>query len=209
MNDGPAVEHRITQATKVFYKWCQVLQCRAVGLHLRYGLLVATVFAAVLWLSETWHPTTHQRTRLESWGARLMARTARTQRQLTEDPVYFWRRRHRIGHTLMADSGGGLDARRRARLHSFAGHLARSATGLPATALRTRSLAWWRAMQSQNLFPHPQRFRVWRWETQLEEHYGRHSSVFIDENVGWMQKAQQKTRWRTLGISFAQAGFLY
>ena len=168
-------------------------------------LLIATVFAAVLWLAETWHTTVRQASRLESWAARLAARIAQTRPHSAEEPGDFWRRWHRAGHNLMLHCGGGLNVRRRRRLHSFAGHLARSEDGFPYQALRTRGLAWWRAVQAQSLFPHPRRFKPWRWEEQLETYYGRQSSIFIDENVGWMLRAQDRKSWRVSESQYAFA----
>ena len=122
-----------------------------------------------------------------------------------EDPGDFWRRMHRDGHCLMFVDGGGVDFRRRCCLHSFAGHLARSNEGRLNEALRTRGLAWWRAMQVQGLFPHPARFKAWRWEEQLEEFYGKSRSIFIDENTGWMLLAQDRTSWKALETQFARS----
>ena len=141
-NDDLAMEHRTAQATKVFYKWQKVLQCPHVSLRARVHLLAATVFAAVPWLAETWHPTARQTSRLESWAARLAARVACMRPHAAEDPGDFWRRMHRDGHCLMLVDGGGVDFRRRCRLHSFAGHLARSNAGRLNEALRSRGLAW-------------------------------------------------------------------
>ena len=204
-NDGLAMEHWIAQATKVFYKWCLVLQCSSVSLVSRMHLLAATAFSAVLWLAETWHPTVCQASRMESWAARLAGRVARVCPDSTEDAGSFWRRWHRTGHNLMLQNGGGVVFRMRRRLHSFAGHLARSPDKILSCSLRTRGLAWWRAVQVQGLFPHPGRFKAWRWEEQLEKFYGRNCCIFTDVNSGWMLQAQNRSAWKISETSFAHA----
>ena len=73
---------------------------------------------------------------------------------------------------------------------------------LVASALRTRCLAWWRFYQEKRLRQHPGRFKVWRWESQLERVYGQVSSPFFDDNVGWMEHAQDRRRWRALSSNF-------
>ena len=107
-----------------------------------------------------------------------------------------WRRLHRVGHDLLRRGGGDMDSRRRGKLHSFAGHAARADNSVVSDAMRTRSLAWWRQFQSTGTFSHPRRFRAWRWEQQLTAYYGEAKSVFIDDNVGWMETAQRRDIWK-------------
>ncbi len=89
-----------------------------------------------------------------------------------EDAGGYWRRLHRKGHARMRTVGGSVTKRRRNRLHRNAGLLARMADGMARTALRTRSLAWWRYRQrrlvGRHCDLHPKRFSAlsW-WEAQL------------------------------------------
>ena len=202
-NDGLAIAYRRAQATKVYFKWKQVLQCPSAPLRCRVELLTKTVVPAVLWLSETWHPTKRQSHALNSWAARLVGQVVGVRHRSGDDVGDFWRRLHRVGHSWLNSCGGSIDARRRRRLHGFAGHLARSNEGLARDALRTRSLAWWRHFQAKSLMCHPGPFNAWRWEDQLEQVYGQSSSVFIDVNVGWMAIAQDRHRWRDCEQAFA------
>ena len=204
-NDSLAIMHRLSQATKAFYKWQQILQCPDASITCRIHLALSTFLTALLWLCETWNPTIAQRKRLNSWGARMFARVLRVRRQTGEDGLEYWRRLHRNGHAILTKFGGSIDYRRRQQLHSFAGHLARASGGLPSDALRTRSMAWWRYFQQTKAFSHPARFRAWRWEQQLVAHYGEAKSVFIDENVGWMEEAQHRGSWRIQRDIFARA----
>ena len=162
--------------------------------------MLATVFSSALWLSETWLLTKQQRLRLDSWGARITARVARVARCSEDDVGQHWRHLHRTGHQLLLNLGGGLDWRRASRLHSFAGHCARSTSGLVPVALRTRRLAWWRYRQARypgrNDGLHPKRFKVWRWESQLSGHYGEEECRDPTNNVGWMLLAQCRDTWR-------------
>ena len=202
-NDGLALEHRLAQGIKVFHKWKQVLQCPHAAITCRVELCTTTVFAAVLWLSETWHLTQGQCSQLRSWGDRIIARVSRCRRGSSESIDEFWKRLHRTGRSWLQRAGGNLEFRRRSRLHRFAGHNARKEGDITAAALRTRSLAWWRFFQSTKALRHPKRFNAWRWEDQLEQVYGQSSSVFIDINVGWMAIAQDRQRWRHCEEAFA------
>ena len=94
-NDGRAIDYRIAQATKVFFKWRPILQCPSAPLMSRVMLFTKTVLMALLWLAETWYPTKRQRFRLESWCARMVARVCRLKRQGDEDMGDYWKRLHR------------------------------------------------------------------------------------------------------------------
>ena len=120
-----------------------------------------------------------------------------------DDGVTHWRRMHRVGHSLL-QAHGGVDVQRLRRLHGFAGHLARAPDDIFHTALRTRSLSWWRAFQNKRLLKHPKRFSAWRWEQPLEDHYGPAASMFIDEDVGWRAVAMDRGEWKAQRNSFAQ-----
>ena len=204
-NDEAAITYRLAQATKVFHKWQKVLQCSSAPLASRASLFMKTSVLALLWLAETWHPTKRQCQRLHSWGARMMARVARTKLRADESIGDYWQRLHRFGSLWLRKMGGGVNVQRRRRLHSFAGHLARAPGERAGIALRTRSLAWWRHFQQKNLMKHPARFCAWRWESQLEDHYGTATTMFLDEDVGWMLFAQNRISWRALQDSFARA----
>ena len=153
-NDGHAIDFRVAQATKVFFKWHKVLQWHDATLSRRVQLANATFMSALLWLAETWHPTLSQRSFLDSWAARMVARACRVRKTRDEDPIDFWRRLHAFGHDQLSRNSGGADVQRRRKLHGFAGHLARMDDGAPRQALATRSLAWWRFFQSRGLMKH-------------------------------------------------------
>ena len=201
--DGLAIDNRIAQANKVFWKWKPVLTCRTASIACRIDLPVKTVFSAALWLSETWHPTKRQRQRLDSWAARVISLVVGVRKYDDEDLGDFWRRMYRTGHATLAAHGGSFDVRRRKKLHSFAGHLARQ-SGLANEALRTRSLSWWRHFQRARLLSHPCRFAPWRWEKQLVDHYGETLQLFIDDFTGWMLQAQVRGEWKASEAVFAK-----
>ena len=203
-NDGEALEHRLAQATKVFYKRAPYLQRGGASLRKRLQLLGGTVFLSALWLCEIWVLTKQQRRHLSSWGARLASRSVLVRRGAAEEAGQYWRRLHRVGHELLRPSGGTLDRRRATRLHSFAGHTARTRVKIVHAALRTRPLSWWRFHQAMYLRKrgglHPKRFKVWRWESQLTVFYAEIASDDTSGNVGWMAEAQDRDLWkRSLG----------
>ena len=206
-NDGDAMEHRLAQGSKVFYKWRSYLQCPYASLRKRMELLVATSFSSALWLGQTWLPTKQQQKHFDSWGARLVSRMACLKRSPSEELGQYWRRMHRFGHTMLREVGGSLGSRRLTALHGYAGHVARSAGTLMESALRTRCLSWWRFQQDlcrgNRYGLHPQRFKAWRWESQLTSFYGEAASENALDNVGWMLRAQDRASWRNAGAAFA------
>ena len=206
-NDGGAMEHRMAQGHRVYHLWKPYLLAKHASLSRRLALLSNTVMSSSLWLCQTWLLTRRQSSHFCSWGARMVAQMARTRRSPTEDIGHYWRRLHRYGHGLLRVSGGSLDARRKLKLHSYAGHIARSTSSIIKLALRTRCLSWWRFMQSthsnKRTGVHPKRFKAWRWESQLVQHYGEVGSQNTFENIGWMLAAQDRNAWRTSGALFA------
>ena len=75
-NDGEAILHRLAQAAKSLSTWRQILRSPRVALKRRLKLLISTVFASALWLSETWMPTKQQREHLSRWGSRMASSNA-------------------------------------------------------------------------------------------------------------------------------------
>ena len=163
-------------------------------------MLILSVFASVLWLAETWLLTKQQRNHLDSWGARLAARTARIRRGSLEDIGQYWRRLHRTGRNLLERMGAKLDGSRAKRVHTFAGHLARTPCSLLRAALRSRCLAWWRYRQARHRSKHeglhPKRFKAWRWESQMTDFFGEAEAEDPFSNVGWMLQAQERKTWK-------------
>ena len=95
-NDGEAILHRLAQATKSLGAWRQFLRSRRVALKRRLKLLISTVFASAVWLSETWLPTKQQREHLTSGGARKASSIAGFSPRLAAiDDAQFWRALHR------------------------------------------------------------------------------------------------------------------
>ena len=104
-------------------------------------LVARVIFSSSLWLSETWNPAANMRSRLRSWGARALARAQGVRRKIGDGIGDFWRRTHRLGHTLARKLDANLDQKRRQCLHRWAGHLARASDGVLFDALRARNLA--------------------------------------------------------------------
>ena len=86
------------------------------------------------------------------------------------------------------------------RLHTFAGHLARSTVPDLSLLLRTRCLSWWRREQARyrSKFDglHPKRFKCWRWESQITAFYGEPHLPDDGSDTGWMALATDKTFWK-------------
>ena len=200
-NDGEAIMHRLAQAAKSLAAWREYLRSPRAALKKRLKLLFSTVFAFALWMSETWLPTKQQREHLLSWGARMASSVAGYSSSFaTLSAAQFWRALHRRGHTLLANMGNTLDGLRLTRVHTFAGHLARSSVPDLSLLLRTRCLSWWRREQARYRSKfgglHPKRFKCWRWESQITAFYGEPHLPDDGTDVGWMALAKDKTFWK-------------
>lgn len=137
-------------------------------------MIYKAVFSAVLWLSECWDLTCSLRRKLTSWGSRTLGRAFGVPRHYVDEVGDHWRRLHRVGLNVSKKCGGDLSALQAQAVHRWAGHLARTKSGLLWMALRTRCLAWWRFFQHPRLPLHPKRFgRPRRWEGQLETKFGK------------------------------------
>ena len=200
-NDGEAIMHRLAQAAKSLAAWKEFLRTPRASMKKRLKLLFSTVFASALWMSETWLPTKQQREHLLSWGARMASSVAGYCSSFaTLGAAQFWRALHRRAHALMANMGNTLDGLRLTRLHTFAGHLARSSVPDLSLLLRTRCLSWWRREQARyrSKFDglHPKRFKCWRWESQITAFYGEPHLPDDGTDVGWMALAKEKAFWK-------------
>ena len=109
----------------------------------------------------------------------------------------------------MRTVGGGVNQRRRRCLHRYAGHLARMTSGMPRSALRIRSLAWWRFRKSRFVSKHcglhPKRFSALsRWEAQLTAAHGEAKTEDVEVNVGWLSTASDRVAWKGRESAFAR-----
>ena len=193
--------NRLAQAAKSLGAWRQIQRSPRVALKKRLKLLISTVFASALWLSETWLPTKQQREHLTSWGSRMASSIAGFSSRLAAMNVaQFWRALHRRGHRLLAGMCTTLDGRRLSRLHSFARHLARSSVPDLSLLHRTRCLFWWRREQARYHSKydglHPKRFKCWRWESQITAFYGEPHLPDDGSDTGWTAMATDKTFWK-------------
>ena len=80
-----AIHYRTAQARKAYHRWKPLLLSKWLSVKRRVALGSRAVFASLLWLAETWTVTKVQCSKMESWGARLLAQIARVRRGLTED----------------------------------------------------------------------------------------------------------------------------
>ena len=210
---GPAIQYREAQANKAFHKWRSILTCGWIPKARRMMLLPKTVWAAFLWSASTWTPTQAQWTHIASWSARQAAKVLRLRRAPWQEIGQWWKFFHKMGHKEIAKYGVDLVVQCRLRIHSWAGHLARATPDNPAAqALRCRGMQWWRWRQAQHAAtkdkwtgPHPQRFKIRRWEQQVSEIYGDGYSEEVGACTGWLAKAQDRTTWRKLASAFAGA----
>ena len=120
VGSGPAIELRTAQAQKAFFRWKPTLLNQTLPRSLRCRLAAQVIFSSLLWLCETWVPTIGQKQRMDSWGARMLARVACIRCEEGEGIEEYWRRLHRGGHDLLQLYGGSPNWRRCKTLYRFA-----------------------------------------------------------------------------------------
>ena len=134
----------------------------------------------------------------------MASRVARLRRPPLQEMDQWWRLLHRSGHRLLAKYSIDLVKMCRARKLSWAGHLARMDPDAPAAcALRCRSMQWWRwrqqchkATKDKWTGPHPQRFKLFRWEEQISQEFGEGFSEDVRLSTGWLLAAQDRGAWK-------------
>ena len=96
----------------------------------------------------------------------------------------------------------------RERMLSWAGHEARmDYKEICAKALRCQGLQWWRWQQlnwkdverDKWSGPHPQRFKIYRWEDMVAAKFARNAdglSETVQDNTGWLHFAQNRGSWK-------------
>ena len=99
----------------------------------------------------------------------------------------------------------------RDRMLSWAGHVARmDYKEICAKALRSRGLQWWRWRQlhwkeverEKKSGPHPQRFKIYRWEDMVVGEVSKfvanaHGlSKTVQNNTGWLHFDQNRGNWK-------------
>ena len=201
-----AITYRMAQANKAFAKWKPLLTCPWIPKARRIQMLAKTVWPSCLWSSSTWTLTKDLQNKISSWSARIAAKVARVRRAPWQLDDQWWRLMHKSGHRLISKYNVDLVRMCRVRLHRWAGHVARMGpTASAAQALRCRGLQWWRWRQHQHKLtkdkwtgPHPQRYKLYRWEEQTAKLFGEGYAEDISLNTGWLLVAQDRERWRAV-----------
>ena len=145
--------------------------------------------------------TLMQRSALDSWFARLTASMLRFRKHPEEPIGFWWRRMHRCGHKAIQEFDIPVSQHARMQVHRWGGHVARLPSDhFVASAVRCRSLQWWRWRQSEHTSTHwsvhPQRFKVFRWEEQLSKVHGVGLASDASGFTGWLGLAQDRIGWR-------------
>ena len=95
----------------------------------------------------------------------------------------------------------------RERMLIRAGHVARiDHKDICAKALRCRGLLWllyWKEVETDRWFgPHPQRFKIYRWEDMVAVEVSKFTgnadglSESVQNNTGWLHLAQNRGSWK-------------
>ena len=123
----------------------------------------------------------------------------------------WWRLWHRTGHRWIEKCNMNVLVAIRNRMLSWAGHVARlDYKDIRAKALRCRGLQWWRWRQlnwkeverDKWSGPHPQRFKIYRWEDMVAGEVSKFVgnadglSKTVQDNTGWLHFAQNRGSWK-------------
>ena len=123
----------------------------------------------------------------------------------------WWRLWHRTGHRWIEKGNMNVLTAIRERMLSWAGHVARmDYKEICAKALRCRGLQWWRWRQlrwkevekDKWAGPHPQRFKIYRWEDMVAGEVSKFAgnadglSETVQDNTGWLHFAQNRGNWK-------------
>ena len=201
---GPAIQYRMAQANKAYAKWRGILTCPWLPKAQRIKLLPKIVFLVLLWSSSTWTMTKEQQQKIASWSARMASKVARLRRPPHQEIDQWWRLLHKYGHRILSRHSIDVVKMCRTRMFSWAGHLARMDPDAPAAcALRCRGMQWWRWRQQCHKHskdkwngPHPQIFKIFRWEEQISQTFGEGFSEDVRLSTGWLLTAQDREAWR-------------
>ena len=154
-----------------------------------------------------------QRDKIASWSARMVANVVGVKKPPGMELGQWWRLWHRTGHRWIEKCNMNVLTAIRDRMLSWAGHVARmDYKEICAKALRCRGLQWWRWRQlnwkevekDKWSGPHPQRFKIYRWEDMVAGEVSKFTgnadglSESVQENTGSLHLAQKPWKLETV-----------
>ena len=175
-NARHAIAHRSAQSNSCMAKWRPILSSSWLSSLLRLNIVKSTMWQAFLWSSSVWTTVKAQRDKIASWSARVVVNVIGVKRPPWMELNQWWRLWHRTGHRWIEKGNMNVLTAIRERMLSWAGHVSRmDHKEFCAKALRCRGLQWWRwrqlrwkeAEKDKWSGPHPQRFKIYRWEAMV------------------------------------------
>ena len=210
-NARHAIAHRTAEANKCRAKWKLVLNSPWLPRLLRLNIVKTTMWQAFLWSSSVWTTVKAQRDKIASWSARMVAHVVVVKIPPGMELGQWWRLWHRTGHRWIEKCNMNVLVAIRDRMLSWAGHVARmDYKEICAKALRCRGLQWWRwrllnwkeVERDKWSGPHPQRFKIYRWEDMVAGEVSKFVgnadglSKTVQDNTGWLHFAQNRGSWK-------------
>ena len=150
----------------------------------------------------------HRETKLR---ARMVANVIGVKRPPGMELGQWWRLWHRTGHRWIEKCNMNVLVAIRDRMFSWAGHVARlDYKEICAKALRCRGLQCWRWRQlnwkeverDKWSGPHPQRFKIYRWEDMVAGEVSKFVgnadglSKTVQDSTGWLHFVQNRGCWK-------------
>ena len=158
-----------------------------------------------------WTTVEAQRDNISSWSARTVENVIGAKKPPWMEMDQWWRLWHRTGHRCIEKRNMNVLTAIKERMLSWAGHVARlDHKEISAKALGCRGLQWWRWRQlhwkevEKDTWsgPHPQRFKINKWEDMVAgevSKFTRHAdglSESVQDNTGWLHLAQNRGNWK-------------
>ena len=192
-----AVEHRIIASQHHYWSRKDQLQCKVVPKRARLARLYQTAVSSLLWGAGGWFLSRAIVARLESLELSYLRRVPQVPRS-AEGFVAYMKKGARVSREALSKyRQPGVAALAFARVHGWAGHLARLPRDSPvARAFRFRDKSWWREQQRVMPGADPRNVTGWRhhrpgrfpqWEDALE---------LFDPH--WLHLASDREGWRRL-----------
>ena len=187
------LNNRIARTWRAFYKYKDILCCRAAAWKDRFQLLSSLVANSLFWCAGSWNLTARQVSKLGGLQQSILHKMVALRRRPEEDDETFMiRLNSKIKRLKQSHSFEEWPRTYHRKVFKWAGHVARMASYDPQRTthriLQHKCWQWIRRVASSNNGNqlHGRRLRVWRWEAPFYRYH---------KDESWQQIAQDRGSW--------------
>ena len=187
------LNNRIARTWRAFYKYKDILCCRAAAWRDRFQLLSSLVATSSFWSAGSWNLTARQVSKLRGLQQSILHKMVALRRMPEEgDEAYMMRLNSKIKRLKQSHNFEDWDRAYYRKVCKWGGHVARMAGYDPQRAshriLQHKCWHWIQqvAAQNQGNQLHGRRLRVWRWEAPFYKYHNQES---------WQHVAQDRDSW--------------